>query len=163
MIYLQNITTPANTPTTSPLKTVVKITKGLVFKLELSFPPGPSGLLHVYIKHGGHKVWPSGSLDAFCGDNNTISFDDVFLVQQPPYSFDIYTYNNDDTYEHSVNVRIGLVSQEIFMARFLPTYTYDHFLKMLKGLEEEEKAEREKQEQLIIKDPLPWIAPEVEV
>lgn len=160
MIYIADIDTPANTAASSPLKTVLKITKGLVYKLELSFPPGPYGLLHCYINDGGHRVWPSHSPSGFRGDNVNMRFDELHLKLQPPYSFDIFTYNEDDTYDHNLIVKIGLVSKDMFVARFLPAYGYADFIERLKTLNDEQDQRRKEERKEVLSKPIKLFSPE---
>ena len=162
MIYLKQITTPANTSASSPKKTVMKISGGLVYRLEIEFPPGPYGLLHCYIKDGNYQVWPSDNSVDFVGDNSKIAFDDLYLKTIPPLTFDIFTYNLDDTYEHTLIIRLGVVSAEIFMARFLPHYGFDHFLEQLKLMQFDQQEMHEEERQAIIANPLPWMQKEEE-
>jgi len=151
MIYEATICTSKDTPRYGPDVNRLYVTKGLVYKIELDFPPGSAGLLGVAVYDGGFQVWPSTLGEWFTGDGILISFDDVYLKETEPYVFDIYTYNEDDTYDHSVTVRLGLVSKEIFMARFLPTVSYKYFEEMMLRLQAAQaaaaaaqKAEREK-------------------
>lgn len=143
MIYQSTITTSKNTSRDNAKQTILKLTKGLVYQVEVEFPSGPSGLLHVRICDSGYQVYPSNGGEWFSSDGVKISFNDTYLKATPPYQFDIFTYNLDDTWDHICMVRIGLVSKDIFMARFLPTTTWDYFKAMLKDLEDEQKAEYE--------------------
>ena len=131
MIYSKYISTEIETYSTIPLQTTFKVTKGLVYKVEVDFPPGPSGLLKVQIYDGGHQLWPSTPGEYFISDGYCISFDDTLLKLVAPFQFDIYTWNEDEEYPHGVIVRIGMVSSEIFMARFLPSYGYKELRKVI--------------------------------
>ncbi len=121
MIYTANITTTEKTYKSSLKKTVINVTKGLVYKVEFYFPKGSAGLMGVAVFDGLYQVWPSSVGEFFIGEGQTIPFDDMYLKESAPFDFQIYTYNEDDTYPHMVSVRIGLVSSELFMARFMPT------------------------------------------
>lgn len=143
MIYLKQITTPAQTYRDNPMETVLPVSKGLVYKVELKFPAGSTGLLGVEIFDGSHQVWPSSPSQWFTGDDDVISYDDTYLKLSPPYELQIKTYNDDDYYDHLFILRLGLVSDKIFMARFLPTYTYDYFLELQKAAEDEQERLRD--------------------
>jgi len=121
MIYTKDITTLKNTTKENPKKTVLKVTKGLVYRVEICLPPGPCGLLHIAIFDGGYQVWPYEYGESFSGDAETITFDDVYLKETEPFEFTVLTWNEDDTFQHWCQIRIGLVSKEIFMGRFLPS------------------------------------------
>ena len=139
MIFTADITTEVGRDFDNPLKTLLKITTGLIYKVEVEFPTGPCGLLYTSCFDGLHSVWPSSDNVWFHSDGMTIGFDDLYLKTQPPFELQIFTVNIDDTYPHWCQWRVGLVSQEVFMARFLPTYEYEYFKKMLQEMAEEER------------------------
>jgi len=153
VIYSKYILTPITDYVIQPLQTVLIVTSGLVYKVEVDFPPGPSGLLKLQIFDGGHQVWPSTPGEYFVTDGYCISFDDTFLKLVAPFQFDIYTWNEDTVHAHGVTVRIGMVSSEIYMARFLPTYGY----KELRRVIAEETALQEEAKQALIEQPFSWI------
>lgn len=137
MIYTANITTPKDRAKTNLKKTVLKVTKGLVYKVEVFFPPGSAGLMGVAVFDGLYQVWPSNVGEFFIGEDQEIDFDDLYLKESAPFEFQCYTYNTDETYPHFVSVRIGLVSSEVFLARFLPTKGHDYLVKLRRQLREE--------------------------
>ena len=109
------------------------------------------------ISDGGFQVWPSPLGSWFTGDSIVIGFDDVYLKESAPYQFNIFTYNDDDTYEHLIHVRIGLVTNEIFMARFLPSMAYKDFAEALLQIQAEQTVIVAEQAQGIINNPFPWL------
>jgi len=121
VIYIANITTPYNTAKTALKKTVVQVTSGLVFKVEFYFPAGSAGLMGVAVFDGLYQVWPSTVGEFFIGEDQLIAFDDMYLKEAAPFELQCYTYNVDDTYNHFVSIRIGLVSADVFLARFMPS------------------------------------------
>jgi len=154
MIYSAEILLPKLAVPNPPTQKVLKVTKGLVYKVELQFPPGCAGLAHVGIFDGGHPCWPSSIGETFNVDAYTISFDDTYLKLAAPFQFEIWGYNEDEKWPHRIHVRIGLVSEDLFMARFLPTYAWDYYLKKLKEAEQKQIEEREE----ILDNPFPWVA-----
>jgi hypothetical protein len=152
MIYSYDITTPASTAKALPLRTPLQLTKGLIYQVEVEFPPGPLGYHHVTIFDGGHQIWPSNSESSFHGDNGFITFQESYLKLAAPYEFVAVTWNEDDTYEHLTHIRLGLVADEIFMARFLPSISYDKMLEVLRRAQKEQEAARE----AALTGPYPW-------
>jgi len=153
MIYQATITTPKQTFESNKQKTVLTVNKGLVHRIEVLFPSGSAGLLRCQIFDRGYQAWPTTAHEWFRGDDDVISFDDTYLKSSPPYEFNIFTYNLDDTYEHDVIVRIGLVSEKVFMARFLPTMTWEFFQEMLRDLQ----VTQNNKNQGIIDQPFSWV------
>lgn len=109
------------------------------------------------VSDGGFQVWPSSLGNWFTGDSIVIGFDDVYLKESAPYHFNIFTYNDDDSYDHSINIRIGLVTNEIFMARFLPSMGYKDFAEALLKIQADQTVLAEQQAQGIVKNPFPWL------
>ncbi len=150
MIYTANITTVANTAQSSLKETTIRVTKGLVFKVEFNFPPGSSGLMGLAVFDGLYQVWPSSVGEFFTSDDETIAFEDLYLKESAPFEFKCYTYNEDETYSHFVGVRIGLVSSEVYMARFLPNKSRQYFEGLRKRMvEERSKMAAQQIEQLV--------------
>lgn len=157
MIYsIKVLTTAGSTGIGSLL-----VTKGLVYRVELMFPPGSGGLLKVAIFRGASQVWPSPPGEVFDGDYMLISFEDLYVVESQPFIFTIKTDNQDTKYEHEVTVRIGLVSATIFMARFLPNLAVDMqkdmWQELIQVAAEEKKILEAIEAERILSSPFPWL------
>ena len=156
MIYTANITTPANTAKTDPKVTTLSVTKGLVYRVEVFFPNGSQGLMGVAVKDGLFQLWPSTIGDYFICDDATIAFEDLLEKEAAPFEFQVVTYNEDELFEHFVAVRVGLVSREVFLARFLPTKSHEYLADLLLRLATERKELEMLQRELISDAPLEW-------
>ncbi|MFZ2149259.1 MAG: hypothetical protein WAV28_18770 [Sedimentisphaerales bacterium] len=157
MIYVANITTPKETAKNSLQLTRIKVTKGLVYKVEFYFPSGSAGLMGAAVFDGLFQVWPSSVGEFFIGEEMNISFDDLYLKESAPFEFQCYTYNIDDTHAHSVGVRIGLVSSDVFLARFLPTKGYEYLAELVEKLKTEQAARIVVQEDVVGVSPEEWL------
>ncbi len=162
MIYSANIKTVKNTPVTSLKRTVLRVTRGLVYKVEFYFPSGSAGLMGAAVFDGSFQCWPSTVGQFFNSDNETIRFDDMYLKEAAPFQFDILTYNNDDTYDHVVGVRIGLVSKEVFLARFMPTKGYDYLVELTAKLQAEQAVRAAAQAVTAAETPYQWLMKQLE-
>ena len=109
MIYDLTVLTPANTPATAPLLTPLKVTNGIVTKLDVVFPQGCHGLLHVAILHALHQIWPLNPEGSFASDGEAISFEEYLSMDVDPYELTVKTWNLDDTYDHHCIVRVGIL------------------------------------------------------
>lgn len=114
MIYEKTITTPANTTSSSPQVTALQIERGIIQELFIVFPPGPSGLLHLQIKYHESIIFPK-TLGDFRGDNLPLLFHNVgYPCYTEPLELALVTWNDDDTFEHDVDVyfnitRLGII------------------------------------------------------
>jgi len=120
VVFVSTITTPKDTASTASQETVVKLTKGLIYKFEIFFPPGPSGLVGVSICQADMQLYPRQRDEWFLGDNITVQFDDTYFLSSPPWELRLKTYNIDDTFDHTVQVRIGLMTEMEYLARYAP-------------------------------------------
>lgn len=159
MIYTANITTPKDTALTALKKTTLHVTNGLVYEVEFYFPSGSAGLMGVAVFDGLYQVWPSSVGTFFLGEDQLIAFDDLYLKESAPFQFQIYTYNTDDTHEHFVSVRVGLVSNDVFLARFLPTKGQEYMAKLRRQMRQERAVQFREQTEIVTGTKLkrlPW-------
>lgn len=113
MLYVFDFETPANTPATAKKRTALRMSAGIIQKIEIVIPPGPAHLLHLQITDGLHQVWPSNEEGDFAGDNDRIDFEDYYELLQPPFELYAYTWNEDEVYPHRVIIRIGVKEPEV--------------------------------------------------
>jgi hypothetical protein len=153
VIYLAEVVTPANTTASSPLITTLKVTKGLVYKFNLYMPHGAMGMHYLQVFDGGYQLWPTTPGAAFRGDGIQVDFDDIYSKTTEPWEFKVKSWNTDTTYEHTVWISVGLVTEEAFMMRFLPGMTYERMLETLAKLE----AQQAEQKAALLAQPFSWL------
>ena len=108
MYYDVPLTIAANTPELTPTDLEVKLTHGVIHRIEIEFPAGCAGLAYLQIHHMGHQLWPTNPGGAFHSDNHVIIIDDYFELLGPPYILKLRGWNLDELYDHTVTVRIGI-------------------------------------------------------
>ena len=139
MIYQKSVLTLADTTMEQLVRTDFSLNKGLLYQLDVWFPPGSSGLLKLQIHEKHSLIYPSTEDEWFTGDNMLISFQDTRLMTLPPYKFVLKTINQDIKFNHTVVVRVGLLSKDELLIRYLP--------KDITGLLEKYIAEKDENEQ----------------
>lgn len=112
MVLQATIVTPSNTTAANPKKTLLEVMQGVIYKVEIVFPPGSSGLLGVRIFDSAIQLYPFTPGEWFRGDASRIEYVDVYRKAQPPFVFPIHTYNLDTDYEHECIVRIGIATTD---------------------------------------------------
>jgi hypothetical protein len=120
MTFHFSITTPANTTEANKIKTTFRVAKGILHHYDILFPPGPYGLCHIHINDALHQLLPYNTDESFSSDGETISFKEFLPILEPPYELSAYTWNLDDTFPHTVYIRIGILPIEIFAPWLLP-------------------------------------------
>jgi len=131
MIYSASITSGKRGDADDKRVVMLPVCKGLVYRIEIEFPPGCCGLLRCRILDGSYQVWPTSCDDIFHSDARVIGFDDCYLKTAAPFEFRIETVNMDETWSHSIQVRIGMASSEAFMSRYMPSVSWDKFQEVL--------------------------------
>ena len=131
MFYDFSFTIPANTSQDSPKRYKCKLTHGVIHRIEIGFPPGCAGLAGLKINEGLHQLWPTNPEGAFNTDGYTIVINEYYELYRAPYMLTLIGWNDDDTYPHTLEVRFGILPQEIIA----PEETFiQAFKKLLKRL-----------------------------
>lgn len=114
MFYEFRITTPANTSSDDPLGTQLQLDEGVITAVEVLFPPGCVGLVHLQVRRELHQIWPANADADLAGDTFPIRWDDEVPVDEPPYVLTAVTWSDDDSYAHTVTLRIEFVPMAIW-------------------------------------------------
>lgn len=154
MIYQASLTLDPNTSKDDPVRHHLSVTKGLVYFIEVFIPPGVSGLAGTRILDGSHQVWPSSPGEWFSGDDLLLSYQDLYLKEDKPFSFLIEAYNEDEAYDHTLIVRVALVSERAYQARFLPSVELSMYREMWERLRQEQEEERERRREEVVASPI---------
>lgn len=118
MIYDFPVTVATTNTEDDPEISEAKLTHGVVHRIEVEFPAGQVGLIHVAIDHMGHQVWPSNPGGSFASDDHVVAFDDYYPILTAPYKLKIRAWTDGTAYSHTVKVRIGLLPESIAKKRF---------------------------------------------
>lgn len=102
---------------TNKKKTVLRLCRGVIHQIDIRFPPGPQGYLKLHINRAAHQVWPSPSGQYFATDNEPISFREHYELVFAPLQLEAWTWNDDDTYEHLVIIRLGILPRKFVLRR----------------------------------------------
>lgn len=114
MFYRYSLTVPANTPATEPASVVMYLTHGIIHQVEIGFPPGCAGLVHVSIHRLEHQAWPTNPDHAFAWDDyNIVLRNEALGLITEPYTLTMRAWSEDDSYQHTVICRIGLKLPEL--------------------------------------------------
>ena len=106
MLYQKTISTPKNTSLLAAKHTTLNVVQGVITLLDVLFPEGSCGLLYVTIVDEGYQVYPETPGEALSGNGVHFTLPDAYLIKSPSRLLDVYTYNLDDTYDHSVIIKI---------------------------------------------------------
>ena len=108
MFYDLSLTIPPNTSKAAPLEHHLLLCRGVINHVEIGFPPGCAGLAHLQINRSGTQIWPTNPQGSFNTDGYNILFDEHYEMFYEPYEVLLVAWNLDDTYSHTLEVRIGI-------------------------------------------------------
>lgn len=104
-----DVTIPANTAIATPQNTPLTFNEGIVQRLEILVPPGPSGLVGFRILHSGTTVIPYAYTKFIIADNEVLKWD---LENYPTGSAWSITAYNTDVYAHTLYLRFLVVESQ---------------------------------------------------
>jgi hypothetical protein len=55
---------------------------------------------------GLHQMYPTNPEGSFASSGETVTWAEDFALDQPPFELVAYAWNDDDTYDHTVTVRV---------------------------------------------------------
>lgn len=87
---------------------VLRLTRGIVKRVEVVFPRGCAGLVGVRIFRGPVQVIPLNAPAWLDTDGETISINTEIDLSVNPYELEVRGYNLDDTYSHTIRFRFEL-------------------------------------------------------
>jgi hypothetical protein len=101
-LYFLTLTVPPG----GRAKKDVEIEANFVSSIEVRFPPGPSGLLGVRVLYGAEQIFPKPPNEYVWGDDETVYDDTIWETPSLRCVLTVEGLNLDDTYPHTVYVRI---------------------------------------------------------
>ena len=101
-IEFTNVTVPAGTLITAPVRTVPTFDDGEVARIEMRWPPGPSGLVGLRIGHSNQVLIPYQVNAWLITDDEAIGWDVEGFPTARKWFIDGY---NSDIYDHTIQFR----------------------------------------------------------
>ena len=114
MLYHFPLTIPTNTAKASPVQTTLPLTAGILHHVSIGFPKGCSGLLHVQLYLRERLVFPTTPDADFAWDSALIEWAEYLPLEDHPFQLRADAWNLDDTFPHTVTVRLGVLPPEVY-------------------------------------------------
>jgi hypothetical protein len=120
MFFEYDITYPPNTSPDNERVDVLRLTRGIVKRVELVFPRGVCALTGVRIFRGNVQVIPLNYPSWVETDGEVVRIDTNIDLTVNPYELEVRGYNIDDTYPHTIRMRFLLELPEERFSMTLP-------------------------------------------
>ena len=108
MFYDVSFTVPAGRALATPYEVDVKLCRGVIQRVEIGFPSGCVGMVHLRIRQALHQLWPNNPQGSFNANGYTIAFDDHLELFNAPYILTLVGWSPGTTYPHTLEVRFGI-------------------------------------------------------
>ena len=108
MFYEYDITYPPNLTKYNEQVDILRLTRGIIKRIELVFPKGTAGLVGVRILRGYFQIIPLNYPAWIETDGETVGINTDIDLTVNPYELEVRGYNIDDTYSHTIRFRIEL-------------------------------------------------------
>ena len=112
MLHAKHITLTHGATEATLTRTQFGINRGVIYRIWIHFPPGCAGLVKLRIYHQGHPFLPVEEDAYIKGDSYVFEFPIMFEILEPPEQITIDAWNEDDVYDHSIDVSFLIIPKE---------------------------------------------------
>lgn len=109
MIYVTELTIPANTSVDIPMRISLSVVDGIISEVNVLFPDGCKGLVGVRVYDYEHIIYPSNPDHWLIADDETIIWSDDYTLSGAPFELGLEGYNLDDSYSHTIYFRFVVI------------------------------------------------------
>ncbi len=112
--YVVQLTVPANTPTSNPVRKQILPAAGIVARVQIRFPDKCYGAVGVRLLDRDSQYAPveSGWIHANAG---TVEWTDERRLSGPPFALNVEGYSLASDYPHTIEVRVDCVQRTLEM------------------------------------------------
>ena len=109
MLYEYPLTIAANTAEAAAVTMDAPLAPGTVARVDVQFPRGCVGLVHVQIWRSEHQVWPGNVDGNISAEGLVVSWPEDYDLEDEPLTLSLRGWNNDDTYPHTITFRFSVL------------------------------------------------------
>jgi len=121
VLFEYPLTVPLNTLEADPETLECPLAAGTVIRVDVQFPAGCSGMVHVSIWRSDHQVWPVNLDEGIAGEDAIVSWPESYDLDDEPFGFEVRGWSPDTAYPHVITFRFALLSlEEAQSSRGLP-------------------------------------------
>jgi len=118
MFYAWDITVTAGATEDDPKTQDLKLTKGVITRIEVKFPGGCHGLVKVRLLRSEFQLVPLSKGEWVTGDDEAVLTEGYYELSESPSQLKFVGCSPDCTYDHTVSVRIQVLPKSV--ATFMP-------------------------------------------
>jgi len=112
MFFEYPLTVTAGTAKGAPATVEALLCAGTVTRVDVQFPAGCSGMVHVSLWRRDHQVWPVNLDNDIAGEDVVVSWPESYDLEEEPFAFTVKAWSPGTTYPHTITLRFALLSLE---------------------------------------------------
>jgi len=113
LFFAWDITMTADTKVTAPKEQILKLTTGVITRIEIKFARGCHGLVKVRLLHHESQLVPLSRGEWVTGDDEAVGFNEFFELKTTPYQLKFVACSPDTGYDHVVTVRVTVLPARV--------------------------------------------------
>lgn len=113
MFYEVDLVVPAGSTEENPAEVEVKLTKGVITRMECDFRYGPNFLVFAYIRSALHQHWPLNPDGKIASDGRAVASNEYIEVLYEPHTVICGATSPDCDYDHTLRFRIEVTLLEV--------------------------------------------------
>ena len=115
MQYTKDVTFSSSGSSTNQTSAIIKAARGVIHRIEIVFPSGCAGLVHVQLFTGGHPIAPTTFTQTYSGNGDVLEIPEFIELRKDFNIITIKGWNEDDTYDHKILFRIFVLPKEVLL------------------------------------------------
>lgn len=109
MHYSFDFAIPTNTLEVNKISLACPVNYGMLREVEIFFPWGCAGLVHVQIHRFQRQIFPSNPDSNYSDNDYHLKFEEYYPVLELPYELIVKGWNLDDYFEHTITFRFSVI------------------------------------------------------
>lgn len=130
MLYSRQIKFTHGKTEAEATKTPIKVNKGVIYQVWVDFPPGCAGLVKLRVYHEGHPFLPVNKDNYLRGNAYVYKLPVYHEVRESPSILIVEGWNEDDTYDHTIQVVFSIIPKWIAYPYIMLTQIMEGFTKL---------------------------------
>lgn len=110
--FSYDVTIPANTNKNEPYTEALKVTKGKVTRVLLTFQTGCAYMVHVHLGRGVRQLLPIIEGQSYAFDGYVLERETSIIMEDDPFELVFTGWSDNTSYDHTIGVLISVETEE---------------------------------------------------
>lgn len=112
MRFVKVLTVTAGSTKSSPSRDSILLSNGMLYHMEVAFPPGPGNWVSVVVLDGNVQIAPANPDGVFNWNDYTLSFTMNYPLTDVPYKLLLRGWSPDAIFDHNITFRFDVQPTE---------------------------------------------------